>query len=204
MTKAYEAFHGLDATFIENQYVYRFCTGSLDKEAAQFTLNSSPTTLEEAQQKMKRFQENSLSVFGSSKRVRYVKEDGRNSRDSSRSPSRYRGRNNRSRSRSPKPRFNSSNSDAIDVNWLASKLSELFKNESVPKRGKSPERKTYCFICNSPDHIAPDCPDKRDGACYFCDSLQHKYKDCSQYEERMKKMNSENSNRSDTKTGVRS
>ena len=51
MTKAYEEFNGLEPEFVEKQSIYQFRAGALDKEAAQFTLNSSPKTLEEAMQK---------------------------------------------------------------------------------------------------------------------------------------------------------
>ena len=52
MTVCYEAFKRLTPDFIEGQLDCRFCSGSQDKGAAEYVLNTKPPTFEEAQRRM--------------------------------------------------------------------------------------------------------------------------------------------------------
>lgn len=215
MTVGYEAFKGLTQEFIEGEIVRRYCSGSLDKEAAEHVLNSSPATFEEAQKMLKKYRENRKAIHGyNSKKVRMISMD--HDRDRSRSP--YRSRRGRSPRRSNKMvrtlstdkdsrdksnspsrnRRNSSPRRSSPVQNINSSHEELIKriSEVIDKkiekrlnRSKSPRRDRACFVCKSKDHLAPDCPDKVDGACYICKDTGHRYLDCPQFD-------SENENRS--------
>ena len=184
MTVGYEAFKGLTPDFIEGQLVRRYCSGSQDKEAAEYVLNTKPPTFEEAQRRMKQYRENRITIHGhTSKKVRLLSTD-KESPERSRSP--YRSRRDRSpRRSSPATTMNSSHDE------LLKKIDEVIekKLEQRRKRSKSPKREKACFVCRSKEHLAPDCPDKVEGACYICKETSHRYQDCPKYE-------SENSNRS--------
>ena len=39
-------------------------------------------------------------------------------------------------------------------------------------------KKGTCFICSSKDHYAADCPSRTPGACYFCGESDHKMSTC--------------------------
>ena len=209
MTLGHEAYEGLASGFIEQQIVFRFCAGSIDKDAAQHVMNSQPATLEEAIQRMKRFKENNRSIFGNSKRVHYL-----SSRDRSKSP------DFRRRSRSPSPKktdgAHTSRQDqskslpAKDKEfkqnleeWLSKTLIAFFDSQSNRSRSVSPKR--ACFVCKSPEHLAPDCPKKVDGACYLCGDKSHKYMECSKYKlESESSGHQENCDRSGRKADTRS
>ena len=102
MTKANEAFHGIDPAFIEQEMIMRFCSGSTDKEAAQFVMNCSPTSLEDAMKRFKRYKENSLTIYGGSRRVRAIQKS--NYRSRSPSPSRN-NTHNQASSMSPRQNY---------------------------------------------------------------------------------------------------
>ena len=55
MTHAYEAFIGVIPAFIEEEIIRQFCSGTVDKEAAQFVFNSGVRTLKQAQSMTKRY-----------------------------------------------------------------------------------------------------------------------------------------------------
>ena len=63
MTLAYQAFSGLDAAFVEHEMVNRFWAGLYDKDAAQFVMNSTPTSMEDALRRVRRYQENAISIY---------------------------------------------------------------------------------------------------------------------------------------------
>ena len=201
MTLGHEAFNSIAPEFVEHQIVYRFCTGCLDKDAAQHVLNAQVSTLEEALQRMKRYKENSRSIYGNSKKINLL-----SIWDLSKSP------RSRSRGRSParSPNRTSSDSKFGDhdsalkqslEHWLSKTLKDFFESHSK-SRSASPKR--ACFVCKSPDHMAPDCPKKVEGACYICKETSHKYMDCPQYSETLESNNQENSDRSGPQANARS
>ena len=90
MTVGYEAFKGLTPDFIEGQLVRRYCSGSQNKEPAEYVLNTKPPTFNEAQRRMKQYRENRITIHGySSKKVRTISTD-KESTERSRSPYRFR------------------------------------------------------------------------------------------------------------------
>ena len=72
MTHANEAFIGVNPAFIEEKIVRRFCSGTVDKEVVQFVLNSGARTLEQVQSMVKRYRENSITIYVQ-KKIRKVK-----------------------------------------------------------------------------------------------------------------------------------
>ena len=232
MTKANEAFRGIDAAFIEQEMIMRFCSGSNDKEAAQFVMNSSPTSLEDALRRFKRYRENSLTIYGGSKRVRTMQKS--QFRSASPSPS---NRNNRpNRPQSPKsPQFQPRKEDATKgtdnkddiLTELVQQLVQQMKFRKSPRSPMTSPRRNgacficqsvdhfaadcpkrgTCFICSSKDHYAVDCPNRKPGACYFCGSTEHKMDSCARWAP--KKPDDEvtasgNENRSSPKSSARS
>lgn len=89
MTHAYEAFVGVNPAFVEEEIVRRFCSGTQDKEAAQFVLNNGVRTLEQALTMMRRFRENSITIFGQ-RRVRKLSAEPRPSTESKQNSDRER------------------------------------------------------------------------------------------------------------------
>ena len=182
MTKANEAFHGIDPAFIEQEMIMRFCSGSTDKEAAQFVMNCSPTSLEDAMKRFKRYKENSLTIYGGSRRVRAIQKS--NYRSRSPSPSRNNTQNVAS-SMSPRQNYvkkddsqkTHGNQKGDDVVELLQQLLQQLKGKSnFRSPATSPRRKGACFICQSTEHFAAECPKK--GTCFICSSKDHYAADC--------------------------
>ena len=182
MTKANEAFHGIDPAFIEQEMIMRFCSGSTDKEAAQFVMNCSPTSLEDAMKRFKRYKENSLTIYGGSRRVRAIQRS--NFRSRSPSPSRNNTQNVAS-SMSPRQNYvkkddsqkTHGNQKGDDVVELLQQLLQQLKGKSnFRSPATSPRRKGACFICQSTEHFAAECPKK--GTCFICSSKDHYAADC--------------------------
>ena len=69
---AQEAFIDLPEDFVESETIARFCQGLQDKEAAQFTSDACPATIESALRSAKRHIQNSKVIFGSRKTVRQL------------------------------------------------------------------------------------------------------------------------------------
>ena len=187
MTVGYEAFRGLANDFVEGEIIRRFCSGFQDKEAAEHVLNSSPRTFEEAQRMMRKFRENRKAIHGfGSKKVRNL------STQPTRNQSPQRAK--RERSFSPRRGFSPNrdarnNSQSRSSNFsqeeLIRKISEVIDQKIDMKlrrsRSSSPHRERFCYVCRSPTHVAPDCPDKVEGVCYICKDPGHRYQKCPQY-----------------------
>ena len=185
MTLAYQAFSGLDAAFVEHEMVNRFCAGLYDKDAAQFVMNSTPTSMEDALRRVRRYQENAISIYGNARKVRTV------SREQSQSHSEQRTRSPNpatpSKAMQPHPKMESDTNHTSKENTMTEMMRRLIQQQqeimnhiqpSPPMQNPSasPKRKSACFNCNSPDHFANDCPKR--GTCFICSSRDHFAANC--------------------------
>jgi hypothetical protein len=140
MTKANEAFTGIDPAFIEQEMITRFCSGSNDKEAAQFVMNSSPTSLEDAMKRFRRYRENLLTIYGGSRRVRAIQRS--NYRAGSQSPNRNSQRNQSSSPRQntsyPKKEDTTKASEQVNGDSMTELLQQLLVQLKIKKQPSKP------------------------------------------------------------------
>ena len=206
MTLAYQAFSGLGAAFVEQEMVTRFCSGLHDKDAAQFVMNSTPTSLDDALRRVRRYRENAISIYGNTRKVRAVAKETSKSNYGQRSRSSSPALQNKAKL--PQPKMESGKSDTSKENTMEEMMRRLIQHQQEilsqikprgAKRSPSPSprrpsgcyvchaqdhfanecpKKGSCFICSSKDHFAADCPQRESGACYFCGKTDHRKPKC--------------------------
>ena len=194
LEKGVEAFAQVPEVVREDELMRRFAMGSVDKEAAQFVINSSPRNLDEAIQSMHKFKENATLIYGK-KRVRAISietEDERYIRAVTRSHQEERTPNKVHFDSSPK-RFENkpiNNPDTL-VKTLEEGFSKLIEKMDSNHREqtqliKESTKKNACYICGSSEHWANRCPEKarsrsnsrERNSCYKCGDSGHFARDC--------------------------
>ena len=192
-----EAFENVPDDVREEEFVRRFVMGSIDKEAAQFVINSRPATLEDAIARMKSHQENASLIFGR-KKVRGIEVEATdemyiramNKVVSDEKP-------NRVHFGSSPKRFEKSDrqGDAEKiVNALGDGFDRVLKKlddqhqeqKKILQDIKSKGRTGACFYCGSEEHWANKCPNKTPSrsnsreriVCFNCQESGHFMKDC--------------------------
>ena len=194
MTHAYEAFIGVNPAFIEEEIVRRFCSGTVDKEAAQFVLNSGARTLEQAQSMMKRYRENSITIYGQ-KKIRKVKTRSESSDNASTSSEEGKSKETSAKKKEEKS-AESSSSTVLNITeeklqaLLSSAVEKALNASFSSGRSRSRSPKRQCYICHDPDHYAPDCPKRNRNRspspvrrCYNCGDTNHLIRDCPKEKE---------------------
>ena len=194
LEKGVEAFAQVPEAVREEELVRRFAMGSVDKEAAQFVINSSPRNLDEAIQCMNKYKENATLIYGK-KRARQISmetEEERYIRALTRSQQEERMPNKVHFDSSPK-RFESKpviHTDKL-VKTLEEGFSKLLDKMDTNHREQTQliresTKKNGCYLCGSSEHWANRCPERarsrsnsrERNSCFNCGEPGHFARDC--------------------------
>ena len=159
LTLATAAFRTISDTHVYQQAVIKFCQGCLDEDAALYASNTRPRSVEDALDKVKRYQHNRSAVWGQAprKRVNFV---GSESEDESLSV----------RAATREVRFNSATSPVLRTTMedritkleeqLTTVITSLNKLSGRPRmRSRSPSPGgSNCYYCGQMGHFKRDCP----------------------------------------------
>ncbi len=194
LEKGVEAFEQVPEEVREEELVRRFAMGSLDKEAAQFVINSSPRNLDEAIQFMNKYKENAtlISVKKKIRQISVETEEEKYIRAIGRNQNEERIHNKVHFESSPK-RFENKTDNSSDrlVKTLEDGFTKLIDkmdshHQEQVKLIKESSKKNTCFVCGSTEHWANKCPEKtrsrsnsRDrNNCFYCGEAGHFIRDC--------------------------
>ena len=197
LEKGVEAFDQVPDPVREEEMVRRFTMGSLDKEAAQFVMNSSPRSLDEAILCMRRYKENTSLIYGKKKvrqieveseEARYIRALNKTSQEE---------KTNRVHFDSSPKRFEKDEKSGTAEKIVKAledgfgkvllKLEEHHKEQNKTLQDIKPKgRLGACFYCGSEEHWANKCPEKTPSrsnskernTCFYCGDTGHFIKDC--------------------------